>query len=206
MNLMLSDVLAFARHISKKWILWLFALIDVIGLVAQTIFPQIRIPIPIFVFLTFVGFFWAGFQVYRDLVAQLPSRPVPPSPFDVLPRSFEISLSQEIPSIKVWLYVSNHQSRDIVITSLEVTSFNLSGGPSLDSIPYSSDITIPKSRSELIMCKRTLNDYEIRAIKRTQSRAHANASFHAGAQALIGRKRISQTTSQFSSNGRITGL
>lgn len=153
-----------------------------------------------------LGFFWAGFQVYRDLLEQLPSRPVEPPPFELLPRSFEISLGQEIPKIVIWLYVSNHQRREIVITSLEVSAFNLSGGPSLENISHAGEIKVPRSRSELVMCRRNLNESEIHSIRRTQTRAEGNASFHAIVQAEIGRMRFSQETLQMSSNGRISGL
>lgn len=202
----LGNLLAYSKLIGRKWIFWLFALLDILGLLAQVVFPQLQIPTGPFIALAFIGFFWAGFQVYGDLASRLPSRPIPPPPFELLPLSFEVSLSQEIPKINIWLYISNHQSREIIINSLELTSFNLAGGRTLDVIQHSDEITIPKSQSKSVCCRRTLTDSEIRSISKTQILTHATASYSANARAALGRKHVSQRSLQMHTTGRILGI
>jgi hypothetical protein len=56
----------------KKWILWLFIVLDVIGAIVTLIFPQLNPPLPIYWGLALIGLFVAGFQVYLDLINQMP--------------------------------------------------------------------------------------------------------------------------------------
>ncbi len=58
--------------LSKKWVLWLFIVFDLIGLIVGIIFPQLTIPLPVYWGLALIGLLWASFQVYRELVAQIP--------------------------------------------------------------------------------------------------------------------------------------
>jgi len=95
--------------IVRKWVFWLFAALDLVALIAQLLYPAFRLPQPVFLLITLVGFFWAGYQVYRDIAAHLPSKPIKPSSYELLPFSFSVELRQEIPWIEVWLYAVNHQ-------------------------------------------------------------------------------------------------
>ena len=131
MKNVVSDLLLYAQRIARKWVFWLFTALDLVALIAQFLYPAIHLPQLVFLLITLVGFFWAGYQVYRDIAAQLPSQPIKPPPYELLPLSFRIELRQEIPQIEVWLYAVNHQSRELVLQSLDVTSFHLSGGPGL---------------------------------------------------------------------------
>lgn len=200
----LSNMLLYARLIGRKWVLWVFATLDLAGVVAQLLYPAFRLPQLVFVLITLVGLFWAGYQVYRDVAAQIPSRPIKPPPYELLPLSFEISLHQEIPRVDVWLYIVNYQPRELVLQSLEVTSLRLSRGPNLDSIPLSRETHLPPRRSEQILCHRSLIDAEVRAIERTQQRNPANATFLATARALAGRKHLHYETPSRSVNGWVS--
>lgn len=62
----------YLSRLSKKWILWLFLLGDSVGIIAGAIEPSIKLPLPAYWGLALVGLLWAGFQVHRDLLKQLP--------------------------------------------------------------------------------------------------------------------------------------
>ena len=62
----------FLTLLSKKWVLWLFVAFDLIGLIADIIFPQLVIPLPVYWGLALIGLLWASFQVYCELDALMP--------------------------------------------------------------------------------------------------------------------------------------
>jgi len=68
----------YARLIGRKWILWLILAIDGIALVTQFLFPRLSLPQPVYVIALLTGFFWAGFQVYQDTAALIPSHETKP--------------------------------------------------------------------------------------------------------------------------------
>ena len=201
-----KDLLSFLKELIRSWFFCVVIVIDILAIAAQIAFRDFQLPIIVYTIVFLSGFLWASFQLYRNLAKQLPSYPAEPELFEILPISFEVSLGQNIPNITIWLYVCNHQRREIVFNLLEVTSVNLSGGPSLANITNSRDIRIQKLSSKQLMCRRTLNEAEIRSIRDSQTREHISASFFVFARARLGRKQISQETSQLSASGRITGL
>lgn len=202
----LADILIYSRMIARKWVLWLFAALDLVALAAQVVYPAFRFPQLAFLLIMLVGFFWAGYQVYRDIAAQVPSQPIKPAPYEILPLSFDIELRQDIPRIIVWLYVVNHQSRRLDFHSLRVMGFNLSGGPSLDDIALSGEIHVPPRQSRQVLCRRGLSDAEVRSIGSTERRNPVNATFLATAHASVGRSQLRQQTAQLSMNGWISGM
>lgn len=56
----------------KKWVLWLFVVFSLIGLIADIVFPKLSLPLLLYGGLGLIGLLWASFQVYRELVAQMP--------------------------------------------------------------------------------------------------------------------------------------
>ena len=76
MKNVVSDLISYARRIISKWVFWLFAVLDLIALIAQFLYPNFHLPQLVFLLITLIGFFWAGYQVYRDLAAQLPAQPI----------------------------------------------------------------------------------------------------------------------------------
>lgn len=56
----------------KKWVLWLFVVFSLIGLIADIVFPKLSLPLLLYGGLGFIGLLWASFQVYCELVAQMP--------------------------------------------------------------------------------------------------------------------------------------
>jgi hypothetical protein len=201
-----KDLLTFLKELIRSWFFWVAIAIDILAIVAQIAVRDFQLPIIFYIVIFLSGFLWASFQLYRNMVKQLPSYPAEPEPFEILPISFEVSLGQSIPNITIWLYVCNHQRREIILNLLEVTSINLSGGPSLTNITNSRDIQIQKLSSRQLMCRRTLNEAEVRSIRDSQTKEHLNASFFVFARARLGRKQFSHETAQLSTSGRITGL
>jgi hypothetical protein len=199
----LRDLLTYARHITRKWVFWIFAALDLVALIAQLLYPAFRLPQLAFFLIILVGFFWAGYQVYRDIAAQLPSRPIKPFPYELLPLSFNVVLGQEIPWIEVWFYAVNHQSRELVLQSLDVMSFHLSSGPSLDKISLSRETCVAPRQSRRVLCRRHLIEAEVHAIERTHRRNPANATFSVTTRALVGRKHLHYETGSLSINGRV---
>jgi|SRR5271157_596314 len=185
-----NDMFLYARLIVRKWVLWVFATLDLGALVTQVLFPAFRVPQVLYVLITLVGLFWAGYQVYRDLVGQLPNRPVEPPPYELIPLSFEVWLHQDIPNIGVYLYIVNYQPRELVLHSLTLTSLRLPGCPDLENIPLSHEIRVPPKRSEQVWCRRNLIDAEARAIERASPGNPASATLSATAQAIAGQKHL----------------
>jgi hypothetical protein len=203
----MRDLLIYTRHITRKWVFWLFAALDLVALIAQFLYPAFRLPQLAFLLIILVGFFWAGYQVYRDIAAQLPSQPIKPFPYyELLPLSFNVVLRQEIPWIEVWLYAVNHQSKELVLQSLDVMSFHLSGGPSLDNISLSRETRVPPRQSRQVLCRRSLIEAEVHAIERTHQRNPANATFSATTRAFVGRKHLRYETPSLSVNGWVSGI
>ena len=56
----------------KKWVLWLFVVFSLIGLIADIVFPKLSLPLLLYGGLGLIGLLWASFQVYCELVAQMP--------------------------------------------------------------------------------------------------------------------------------------
>jgi len=65
------ELVSFLRLLSKKWILWIFVTLDIIGIFIDALLPDSTLPIIIYIGVVFVGFLWAGFQVYHDINEQL---------------------------------------------------------------------------------------------------------------------------------------
>ena len=201
-----SNLLLYTKLIIRKGVFWIFAALDIVALIVQLLYPAFRLPQPAFFLIILVGFFWAGYQVYRDTAAHLQSQPIKPSPYELLPVSFDIAIRQEIPQIEVWLYAVNHQSKELVLQSLDVTDFRLSGSPCLDKISLSDERPIPPRQSRQVLCRRHLIEGEVNAIKNIQQRNPANATFSAASRALVGRKHLPYKTLSLSVNGWISGI
>ncbi len=137
---------------------------------------------------------------------ELMRTPKSPSKCEFLSLSFEISLSQEIPKIDLWIYAVNHLSRELVFQSLRVTQFYLSGGPSLENIPSNNEIRIPPRRTREVLLRRALTDSEVRAISRKEHRNPCNATFSLAASGTSARKRLTSDSVSISVNGWISGM
>ncbi len=206
MKNVVSDLLSYAQRIVGKWVFWLFTILDLVALIAQFLYPTFHLPQLVFLLITLAGFFWAGYQVYCDIAAQLPSQPIKPPPYELLPISFRIELCQEIPQIEVWLYTVNHQSRELFLQSLNITNFYLSSGPSLENISMLHEIRVPPRQSQQVLCRRHLIEAEVQAIDRTRQRNPTNATFSATTRSLAGRKQLHYETIPLSINGWVSGI
>ncbi len=128
-----------------------------------------------------------------------PSRKAPT--YDVLPRSFEIWLHQEIPHVEVWFYVVNYLDTELVLQTFSITSFSLSGGPSLENIPTTGEVRIPPHQSANVLCRRPIIDSEARAIERTQQTNQSNATFSVSTRGFAGHKKFNWDLPAASANG-----
>jgi len=128
------------------------------------------------------------------------------SNFELLPLSFEISLRQEIPQIAIWIYAVNHLGKELVFEALQVTHFNLSGGPSLENIHPVNEVRVPPRRTKQVLLRRPLVDSEMRTIEKTQRRNPCNANFSVIARASAGRRRLRIDSLSLSVNGWISGI
>ncbi|OHB61378.1 MAG: hypothetical protein A2167_02905 [Planctomycetes bacterium RBG_13_46_10] len=201
-----SNILIYTKLIVRKWVFWLFAALDIVALIAQLLYPTFRLPQLAFVLITLVGLFWSGYQVYHDIAAHLPSQPIKPSHYELLPLSFNIALHQEIPRIEVWLYAVNYQSKELVFQSLDVTSFCLSGSASLDNISLLDKTTIPPRQSRQVLCRRHLIESEVHAIEKTKQINPVNATLLVNTSVFLGRKHLHYRIPSLSVNGWISGI
>jgi hypothetical protein len=64
----LLEVIEFGKLVAKKWIFWLFLILDIVTLIIQFIYPQLQIPQFIYIVLALIGFFVACFSVYSELL------------------------------------------------------------------------------------------------------------------------------------------
>lgn len=126
--------------------------------------------------------------------------------FELLPISFDIALQQEIPRIKIWLYAINYMKKKIVFDSLVVTNFHFSGGPMIENIDKSGEVSVPPRSSKQVLLSRSLSDSEVRAIERTQTSNPSNASFSIMAKAAAGRRQLKIDTASISIGGWISGI
>lgn len=95
---LLSD---YTKLLLKKWILWIFTLLDIVALIIQATNPQLQLPQIAFLFLSVIGLFWAGFEVYKDTIAKIP-------------------VKEDItPSIKLALLEGNEYSFDFAYHDIE---------------------------------------------------------------------------------------
>ncbi len=196
------NILTYTQLIVRNWIPLAIAVLDIIVFAAQLLFPSLPFRLPQFAFLLIlvICLYWASYQVYVDIASKLSSFPTEPPPYEVLSYYFDINFG-DISRITVFLYVVNHQSRELVLESVEVTNFHLSGGvPYLDPIRHTENTHVSARYSKLITCSRQLTDGEAKAITRTQREKLANADFSVLIQALAGRQHFRQEV-RLSANG-----
>lgn len=203
----IRNFLYYTWFIAKQLSFLIPAAIGIVGFVIQ-LFIAIPLPQWIYLLVAVIGFLIASYQVYRDTGGTFPPPVVKPSPFELLPISFEIGLSRDIPQIEIWLYAVNHQPKDLVFQSIAVTDFHLSGGPGLDNIPSSDMDCIPPKCSKRVLCRRRLLEAEVRRIIENARRGDiTNANYLLTAHAQIGRKAHSyKTPSSCYMNGLVSGV
>lgn len=63
-----SEIIKYLKLLLTKWVLWLFVLLDVIGVSVQFFIPNLTLPPIAYGFFAIVGFFWAGYQVYAETI------------------------------------------------------------------------------------------------------------------------------------------
>jgi len=67
-------LLHYARLIAKKWVLWILLALDAIALIVRYSIPNTQLPQIVYWLLAIGGFFWAGYQVFRETVVKIPNR------------------------------------------------------------------------------------------------------------------------------------
>ncbi len=68
-----KEVIRYALLVGKKWVFWIFFLLDLVAVIVQFIYPQLKLPGSFFGILALVGFFWASYQVHKDILHQTSS-------------------------------------------------------------------------------------------------------------------------------------
>ena len=200
-----TEILNYAGRIARKWILLLFLALDGIALLTQALIPQLKLPAWSYALVFIVGLFLAAYQVHNDLLAQLPSKPVEPPAYELLPSSFEVAFSPDVSSIAVWLYAINFQSRELILDTIAVTTLQLSAGPSLDDIPHSATVRIPPKAFREIRCHRPIHNGEVRALRRMEQENPTNATIRVTARAVSGRRTLHYEPPGRTLNGWFSG-
>lgn len=72
--------MAFIKQISKKWILWVFLILDAIGAILHIFLPGFEVPNALYVLVPMFGLFIASFETYRELLSQIPHGSIPIEP------------------------------------------------------------------------------------------------------------------------------
>jgi len=136
--------------------------------------------------------------------AALPS-PIQPLEVEVVPLWFEVSLSQQIPDVRVWVQVVNYLSRELRLSDVTATYCHINQGPPLENIP-GGELRIPGHRSWQIMCRRTLLDAETKVFHTVPWRDQFEGNLHVRIRGTAGKKPIALDLSGFAMRGWITGL
>jgi hypothetical protein len=205
MRRMISALLDYSGRIGRRWVLLLFLAIDAVALISQVFIPKLLLPAWAYGLILIIGLFIAAYQEHTDLLAQRPTTPPPPPPYELLPSSYQVSFSQDISSVGVWLYAVNFQAREVVLDKITVTTLQLSAGPSLKDIRNHGIVSIPAKQCVEVWCHRDLADGEIRALRRMESKCPINASVHLAATGLSGRKTLHLDVPNRSLNGWFSG-
>lgn len=64
---------SYLKTLMSKWVLWLFLILDCIGLFIASLTPSLSIPVQIFWAVAFGGLIWSGFQVHQENIKALSS-------------------------------------------------------------------------------------------------------------------------------------
>jgi hypothetical protein len=76
----LSLAWSYLKNLGKKWILWLFLVLDLIAVIIQIFIPSFALPQGIYIGIAILGLLWAGFETYLDLLSKIPSEARPLQP------------------------------------------------------------------------------------------------------------------------------
>jgi hypothetical protein len=101
---MKNNLILYLKAIIRKWSLWLFLILDIVGVISELIIPNFHLPPYLFVLLAILGFFIAGYQVFKESTESLKAQ---------LARiSSEINIEPilKIPEIKIELFEGNEYS------------------------------------------------------------------------------------------------
>jgi len=110
------------------------------------------------------------------------------SPFhdiEMLPRGYRIDLLQQVPFVEVEFYAINYLKKPITLFEATIAKLQFSGGPAIESIPLSREITIPAHNTWPVSCRRILHDSEARAL--SGDLKLRSASYEMAAKARHGR-------------------
>lgn len=115
MKYILRQLLDYSFLLLKHWFLWVVLAMDVLAIIIALIVPSFVVPRQALVGLSLLGLFWASFQVFQHVVAQIPNYPHQPPPRPSLSveliegSEYSISLSrdgarQRLPNFRITLH------------------------------------------------------------------------------------------------------
>ena len=133
-----------------------------------------------------------------------PNRP-PPSDLEICSQWFELSLSQQIPQVEVWVYIVNHLPKSIRLQAFQVNQFHISAAPALEAIPLPEQPMLPPRHTASVQCRRPLADAEARAFSSLDGSKPLNARISVSLRATSGRRTIEMTNVQLTMTGWILG-
>ena len=122
-----------------------------------------------------------------DKRPRIPGRPTHTA-FEVRPVVFHLDLTQSQPRAELGFHAINYLRRDLVLTELKVTRFDVSGGPMIEHVQLVQEFTIPARSSFPVFCGRNLMDSEIRVLLAERRRDWWSGSVALVARAKAGRK------------------
>ena len=136
-----------------------------------------------------------------------PNRALAFQPLDVevVPLSFQVSLTQQIPDVWVWLRVINYLNRDLTVSDVTATYCQVDRGPPLENIP-GGEHRITARRSIDVRCRRTLLDAETKVFLTVPWTDEFSAHLNLRLRGTAGKKPIALDVGGFSIRGWITGL
>jgi hypothetical protein len=121
----------------------------------------------------------------------LQSRPFPIRPLDVevIALWFEVSLSQQIPEVRVWVQFVNYLNRELRLSDVTASYCHINQGPPLENIP-AVEYRVPPRQSWQILCRRTLLDAESKVLLAIPWNDQFSAHLNMRLRDTAGRKAI----------------
>lgn len=123
----------------------------------------------------------------------------------MVPHHFQVSLSQQIPNVWVFVRVINYTDRQLDLTEVTASYFQVDMGPPMEAIP-GGEWRVPPRQSVEVACHRNLLDAEAKAFLNVPWKDDLSANLHVRVRGTAGKKRIALDPSGFHFPGRVEGL
>lgn len=112
-----------------------------------------------------------------------------PKEVQLLPFTWEVTATADIPKVAVFLWLVNYRTKPLTLSRATVAGFQIEGVPYFDDIHNLEHITLPAKTSRAVYIRSSLVDAEARVLQAAKGRGFMRASFLLSADWHSGRAR-----------------